>query len=335
MTERSKILQKQQKDIEKYLQSRNKLRDNIQLKTFGDIFLQQDAAKLFNPITKTQEETTNKAITSNQESTNKILANLKDNQDVMNKQLLSLTSSLPKTFLPSLKQDSQESFAEQKESELESESKKMDLDWVAPQHLKQYTNPKRTSDMYFLQNFKSIEIYKMNKSNYVFDAFTLNKLEADTEEIEKKYTVDNSVIDLLFHPDPTLNKTSKEDIKLYFKIRDESGYVRPTGKENKKTKAIEKKYHELIRSETLLHESKLESSSEYEGDGLSERLGSTIRFLPSDTKQLVERLLVLLGSDKGGNNNVRNESFAIMDMLLKQNKLSKHLYTKIVNEFFS
>src|SRR6266436_4272672 len=101
-TERSKILQKQQRDIEKYLQSRNKLKENIQLKQFGDVLFQQGATKLFTPITNVQEQATDKTITANQESTNKILPSLKDNQDSMNKQLSILASSLPKLKQPEL-----------------------------------------------------------------------------------------------------------------------------------------------------------------------------------------------------------------------------------------
>ncbi len=311
-TERSKILQKQQKDIEKYLQSRNKLKENIQLKQFGDVLFQQGVTKLFTPITNVQEQTTDKTITQNQESTNKILASLKDNQQEMNKQLLSLTSSIPSLLssTPSIQP-----------VEKTPDTKTHDTNWVAPRHFPQYTNPKRTSDMYFLQQYENVNIYKMNQNMYIFEEYTLHKMkEIQLDKIDKTYTVNNSIIDLLFHPNPELTNTTKEDFETYFQIRDDSGYVAPTGKANKKTKVIEKKYQALLAENA-------EGRASSSGDGI-------IKFLPSDTKQLINRLLVLLGSEKAGNNNVRNESFAIMDMLLKQNKLSKQLYTKLVNEFF-
>ena len=41
------------------------------------------------------------------------------------------------------------------------------------------------------------------------------------------------------------------------------------------------------------------------------RLGSGVSFLPNDPSQLVNRLLLLLGSKKAGNNNCFNEASAI------------------------
>ena len=43
------------------------------------------------------------------------------------------------------------------------------------------------------------------------------------------------------------------------------------------------------------------------------RLGSGVSFLPNDPSQLVNGLLLLLGSKKAGNNNCFNEASAILD----------------------
>ena len=73
------------------------------------------------------------------------------------------------------------------------------------------------------------------------------------------------------------------------------------------------------------------SSSTRSGEGIKV---NDIIFLSSDPKLLVQRLMVLLGSKKAGNNNIRNEAISIMDHLLQTKAMSKDYYKKIYNEFF-
>ncbi len=298
---------------------------------------QQGASKLFTPITKVQEDTTSKLSKGQDENTNKILANLTANQDSFSKHLLALQSkpmatpqmATPQMATPQMAtpQMAMPQMIESQVSQASSGPERIKLGWKLPKsydYLKVYKNNKQTADMFFDQSFQTIDIYKMNKSNYVFNEYTLNKLKPSSDEIEKKYTVNGNILELLFIPNPfkTNSRITKSDIEIYFQIRDESGYAKPI-KISEKTHLTESKYKEFDQLEVT-------------GDGLckQENPQESICFLPSDPKQLVSRLLVLLGSNVAGNNNVRNEAFAIMDMLLKQNKLSKPLYTKIVNEFF-
>lgn len=64
-------------------------------------------------------------------------------------------------------------------------------------------------------------------------------------------------------------------------------------------------------------------------DALS-KLGSGVSFLPNDPSQLVNRLLLLLGSKKAGNNNCFNESSAILDQLMNMKIINKCQYKDIL-----
>jgi hypothetical protein len=57
--------------------------------------------------------------------------------------------------------------------------------------------------------------------------------------------------------------------------------------------------------------------------------GQGITYLPSDPKLLVQRLQVLIGSKKAGNNNTRNEAISIMDNLLSNKHISQDEYDKL------
>ena len=61
------------------------------------------------------------------------------------------------------------------------------------------------------------------------------------------------------------------------------------------------------------------------------RLGSGVSFLPNDPSQLVNRLLLLLGSKKAGNNNCFNEASAILDQLMNMKIINKHQYKDILS----
>ena len=61
------------------------------------------------------------------------------------------------------------------------------------------------------------------------------------------------------------------------------------------------------------------------------RLGSGVRFLPDDLSQLVNRLLLLLGSKKAGNNNCFNEAAAILDQLMNMKIMNKCQYKDILS----
>ncbi len=64
-------------------------------------------------------------------------------------------------------------------------------------------------------------------------------------------------------------------------------------------------------------------------DALS-KLGSGVSFLPNDPPQLVNRLLLLLGSKKAGNNNCFNEASAILDQLMNMKIINKCQYKDIL-----
>ena len=61
------------------------------------------------------------------------------------------------------------------------------------------------------------------------------------------------------------------------------------------------------------------------------RLGSGVRFLPNDPSELINRLLLLLGSKKAGNNNCFNETSAILDQLMNMKIINKCQYKDILS----
>ena len=60
-------------------------------------------------------------------------------------------------------------------------------------------------------------------------------------------------------------------------------------------------------------------------------IGSGVSFLPNDASQLVNRLLLLLGSKKAGNNNCFNEASAILDQLMNMKIMNKYQYKDILS----
>ncbi len=60
------------------------------------------------------------------------------------------------------------------------------------------------------------------------------------------------------------------------------------------------------------------------------RPGSGVSFLPNDVSQLVNRLLLLLGSKKAGNNNCFNEASAILNQLMNMKIINKCQYKDIL-----
>ena len=60
--------------------------------------------------------------------------------------------------------------------------------------------------------------------------------------------------------------------------------------------------------------------------------GSGVCFLPNDPAQLVNRLLLLLGSKKAGNNNCFHEASAILDQLMNMKIINKGQYKDILSD---
>lgn len=61
----------------------------------------------------------------------------------------------------------------------------------------------------------------------------------------------------------------------------------------------------------------------------AEKIGTGIKFLPSDTKDLVSEMNRLLGSYIAGNKNTFNEISAISDLLRKRGLISPNMNKKI------
>ncbi len=61
--------------------------------------------------------------------------------------------------------------------------------------------------------------------------------------------------------------------------------------------------------------------------------GFSHTFLSSDPNELVERLQILIGEQKAGNDNIQDEATAILDELLRQKEIDKTEYKSILNQF--
>ncbi len=60
---------------------------------------------------------------------------------------------------------------------------------------------------------------------------------------------------------------------------------------------------------------------------------SGFKFLSSDPNELVERLMILIAEQQGGNDNILNEATAILDELSKQKEITEDEYYKIFQQY--
>ncbi len=62
---------------------------------------------------------------------------------------------------------------------------------------------------------------------------------------------------------------------------------------------------------------------------------SGFKFLSSDPNELVERLMILIAEQQGGNDNILNEATAILDELSKQKEITEDEYYKIFQQYLN
>ena len=99
-------------------------------------------------------------------------------------------------------------------------------------------------------------------------------------------------------------------------MRDESKYFeKPLDVKNKDDRVYIDLLDSLNYRVSLSGKSRKNEKEKHIIQALS-RLGSGVSFLLNDPSQLVNRLLLLLGSKKAGNSNCFNEALAILDQLM-------------------
>ena len=75
---------------------------------------------------------------------------------------------------------------------------------------------------------------------------------------------------------------------------------------------------------------------EFSGSGLKRKKGGSVRFF-ANTKDLLQRLEVIIGSILAGNTNreIRNTGVGILDLLLKEGAINKSQHEKIFKKYFN
>ena len=188
--------------------------------------------------------------------------------------------------------------------------------------------------------------------DYIVNALQNNEYSADsktkaglipTEQpaifhlVQEKVLIFNDELRFLSSAQPPVKLTPRlmflltKDGRQGSTVRDESKYIdKPLDMKNNDDRV----YIDLLNSVDyrviLSGKSRKNEKEKHIIQALS-RLGSGVSFLPNDPSQLVNRLLLLLGSKKAGNNNCFNEASAILDQLMNMKIINKYQYKDILS----
>jgi hypothetical protein len=161
-------------------------------------------------------------------------------------------------------------------------------------------------------------LYSLKGRLFTIHDNSLEERDKNNLEIVKLYRISPNIAEILFNKNPLQKQYSREEIGQYLRILEGSG--------RKLTHAGDK-LKSVFNQLSVEKKPALKDIPSYSGQA--------IQFLPSDPKLLFNRLFILLGSTKAGNDNTRNEIISIMDNLLQKKYLTQTQYNDLHDDFLS
>ena len=279
--------------VKEYLELKKKIKSNFLSERIGEQQLQTDLSKFYKPITETQKATTRE-----------ITEGLKPIREGIEK--------LPEAIQPFGKATEEEE-EEEEEKEEEDES----VGEIAMSYLK---IPEKKRDTTF-------GIYKENGDHYIGNTHVIIKdddiIIKDTGE---RFVGTHGLWKLITTKNLTLDKIEwdKMDEKDYVRLLEKTHVLhRGNNPNNPHAKSSGgKKWNNILTF--IWHTDRFPRKGEFE-----EYEGQGVVVIPSDPNALLERLDLLLASQKAGHTGVRNELVSICDELKRQGVLDTKGYKNL------
>ena len=157
--------------------------------------------------------------------------------------------------------------------------------------------------------------------------------------------LNDNVINALTMTDFDLSNLNDNEILNFYEILNRINYSFRTNPDrtSKRSRYIRTKLEDRVKAinnpqlmiEPLEDDEDFQSSHKANEELRSSREtneveGSGVIFLPSDANELFERLIILIGEKKAGNNNVLTEGSAILDELLRQDVVNEGQYQQLI-----
>ena len=279
--------------VKEYLELKKKIRGNFLSERIGEQQLQTDLSKFYKPITETQKATARE-----------ITEGLKPIREGIEK--------LPEAIQP-LGKATEEEEDEEEEEEEEDES----VGEIAMSYLK---IPEHKRDTTF-------GIYKRNGDHYIGNTHVIIKDDdIIIKETGERFVGTHGLWKLITTKNLSLDKIEwdKVDEKDYVRLLEKT-YVLHRGNNPNNPHAKSsggRKWNNILTF--IWHTNRFPQKGEFE-----EYEGQGVVVIPSDPNALLERLDLLLASQKAGHTGVRNELVSICDELKRQGVLDTKGYKNL------
>jgi hypothetical protein len=293
MNPRSELLRKMNRDMEEYVASKDRLKDDIALRKMGQLAFTHNTSSLFAPITQKSVEES------------KVLENILTKQEEL-KQEIKQSKAPP---------------GSDHEVRIPSEDIERVINYYSkiPLKKKSTSGSSNSTTMMVTGTLLNSPLYMLNGRYFNIHNDKLLEIDKENGEVQRIHTISPNIAEILFTPNPLEKQYGKPELGQYLRILQTTG--KPLDNAGEKMKSVLSQLH-------IVSKPKLKDLPQ--GTGLP----TPTVFLPSDPKVLYKRLFVLLGSQKAGNTNVRNEAISIMDYLLEKGFLNKEQYQNLYNEYY-
>ena len=284
--------------VKEYLELKKKIRSNFLSERVGEQQLQTDLSKFYKPITETQKATARE-----------ITEELKPIKEGIEK--------LPEAIRPLRKEEEEE---EEEEEELEDDEEL--IGEIAYYHL---NTPDRDKDF---------GIYKKGDHHYIGKEHVIvNNNDIYLKKIGQTFTGTEGLWELLTSKYP--QSFTDKDYDMYEDLMIMTNALhRDNDENNPHPKGNHKsfKWEKVVRPIWYRKKGGVfrnpKKGFEYRGE-IKYPTGKGVVVIPSDPNALLERLDLLLASQKAGHTGVRNELVSICDELKRQGVLDMKAYKKL------
>jgi len=277
--------------VQEYLKTKDNVRKNYITERTGELGVQRELSKYFKPVIESQKTVAKDLAKEITEPVTSVLRPISEG----------IQKAIELKKYQSIK-------AVEEEEEEDPNTSMLYIGEIASKYLRQFANKQEVD--------KTFGLYDKNGDFYIGDSQV--KIEGDDITVKgKEYQGTPGLWELLImkRPDPSLAKPA--DYANYAEILHETNAMKhnhdPKTKKPKSSKGY--KYNAIIKP--IWHDL-------YSGEGLR----TTV--IPSDPHALLNRLELLMASQKAGNTGVRNELVSICDELLRQDVIDKEMYKKIM-----
>ena len=295
--------------VREYLKLKKNIRDNLLSERIGEQQLQTDLSKFYKPITETQK-TTAREITEG-------LKPIREGLETVRKEVHDIPGIVSdmeavKRYGQEKQEEQEEEEDEEDEEEEEEEYDKKVVGEIAINYLKK---PEYKRDITF-------GIRKVNDDHYIGDTHvTVKDDDIIITKTDEPFTGTHGLWKLITskYPNKKTMKWDKLDEENYVRLMEKTYVLHRNNNPNNPypKSSASYKWNNILTHIWYNHK----FPKEYNGEG--------VVVIPSDPNALLERLDLLLASQKAGHTGVRNELVSICDELKRQGVLDTKAYKKL------